>query len=233
MSNPLRSLLNRLYGRTRSLDSGFDPALSDRQLLMFVARKLVHASQGILRLRRLVFVAPSARFRSKSLLQVGRGTAIAEKVLLDATSVEGIRLGRSVTIDMGAVLRGSGVVRNLGIGISVGDRSAVGAFNFFHGGGGIQVGRDCLIGPYVSIFSENHVSLDADRPIRDQGEERAAVTIGDDVWIGAGSTVLAGVFIGDGAIVAAGAVVTMDVPPLTIVGGVPARPIGMRGRSRA
>ncbi|ARE38785.1 Chloramphenicol acetyltransferase [Rhodovulum sp. P5] len=54
------------------------------------------------------------------------------------------------------------------------------------------------------------------------------VTIGHDVWIGHGVTVLPGVTIGDGAVIGAGAVVSKDVPPYTIVGGVPAHPIKRR-----
>lgn len=55
--------------------------------------------------------------------------------------------------------------------------------------------------------------------------ERAPITIGRDAWIGADATVLGGVSIGDQSIVAAGAVVTEDVPPRTVVGGVPAEPV--------
>ena len=62
----------------------------------------------------------------------------------------------------------------------------------------------------------------------DQGWITRPVTIEDDVWIGHGATVLKGVRIGRGSIVAAGAVVVDDVPAGTIVGGVPARPIGVR-----
>lgn len=54
------------------------------------------------------------------------------------------------------------------------------------------------------------------------------VTLGHDVWIGHGATILAGVSVGTGAVVAAGAVVSKDVPPYTIVGGVPARPLRRR-----
>lgn len=59
-------------------------------------------------------------------------------------------------------------------------------------------------------------------------EELPRVSVGNDVWIGAGSIVLDGVSIGDGAIIAAGAVVNKDVPPYAIVGGVPARIIRYR-----
>jgi acetyltransferase-like isoleucine patch superfamily enzyme len=133
-----------------------------------------------------------------------------------------------VTVDIGAVLRGSGVIRNLGVGISVGQNSAIGAFNFLHGGGGIDIGSNCLLGPYVQIFSENHDISDDMTPIRTQGEVRGRVIIGNDVWIGAGSIVLASVNIGDGAVIAAGSVVTKDVAAFAVVGGVPAKFIKSR-----
>ena len=59
-------------------------------------------------------------------------------------------------------------------------------------------------------------------------ESSPKTTIGNDVWIGARATILSGIKIGDGAIIAAGAVVTKDVEPYTIVGGVPAKPIKKR-----
>nr|WP_300808061.1 DapH/DapD/GlmU-related protein [uncultured Acetatifactor sp.] len=62
-----------------------------------------------------------------------------------------------------------------------------------------------------------------------QGTTSGCITIEDDVWIGYGCTVLNNVQIGHGAVIAAGAVVTRDIPPLTIVGGVPARKIKCRG----
>ena len=59
-------------------------------------------------------------------------------------------------------------------------------------------------------------------------ENKYMVDIGNDVWIGTGAMIMGGVKIGDGAIILAGAVVTIDVPPYTIVGGVPAKSIGTR-----
>lgn len=96
----------------------------------------------------------------------------------------------------------------------------------------VTIGSQALIGPYVVINSGNHRYSDPFRDIRVQGHDTAAITIGDDVWLGAHVVVLAGVVIGSGAIVAAGAVVTKEVKPFTIVAGVPARPIGRRDRER-
>lgn len=73
-----------------------------------------------------------------------------------------------------------------------------------------------------TIFNE-HVYADTDKQL--------PVLIGNDVWVGFGATILPGVRIADGAIIAAGAVVTKDVPPYSIVGGVPAKPIRMRFES--
>jgi acetyltransferase-like isoleucine patch superfamily enzyme len=58
-----------------------------------------------------------------------------------------------------------------------------------------------------------------------QGLVTKPIVIGDNIWIGSFSVILSGVTVGDGAIIAAGAVVTKDVPPRTVVGGVPARKI--------
>ena len=76
------------------------------------------------------------------------------------------------------------------------------------------------------IFFEQW-GLDAQN-ITDAWDNRGDITVGNDVWIGFESVILSGVTIGDGAIIGARAVVTKDVPPYTIVGGVPAKPIRKR-----
>jgi acetyltransferase-like isoleucine patch superfamily enzyme len=80
----------------------------------------------------------------------------------------------------------------------------------------------------VIIFSSQHRYNIEGVPILFQGHEKKRVSIGKDVWIGANAVILPGVTIGDGAIIGAGAVVTGDVEPYSIVGGVPARKIGER-----
>lgn len=91
----------------------------------------------------------------------------------------------------------------------------------------IILGDNLLMGPGAKIFSSNH-GTEGGIPMNLQPWVEKDTVVGNDVWIGANSVILAGVTLGDGAIVAAGAVVTCDVPPNTIVGGVPARIIGHR-----
>lgn len=76
-----------------------------------------------------------------------------------------------------------------------------------------------MIGPNVSFLTSGHPAAVADRR---NGITVAPIHVGSNVWIGAGATLIGGVTVGDGAVVAAGAVVSRDVPPATLVGGVPA-----------
>ncbi|WP_287924426.1 CatB-related O-acetyltransferase [Diaphorobacter sp.] len=94
---------------------------------------------------------------------------------------------------------------------------------------GVSIGAYTMLGPAVRVTGSDHVFDLAGVPIIFSGRPPLKETvIGRDAWIGAQSIIMAGCRIGDGAIVAAGAVVTRDVPPFTVVGGVPARHIKRR-----
>lgn len=108
-----------------------------------------------------------------------------------------------------------------GKNLKFGERVFINSGCRFQDQGGITIGDDVLIGHNVVLASLNH---DLDPELR-ATTIPGRIVIGDRVWVGANATVLAGVTIGDGAIVAAGAVVTRDVEPRTVVGGVPARKI--------
>jgi len=86
------------------------------------------------------------------------------------------------------------------------------------------IGADTVIAEWVSIHDNDHY-LSPTVPYQFAGFVTSPVRIGRNVWLGARCTILKGVTIGDDAVVAAGAVVTNDVPPATVVGGVPARPL--------
>lgn len=79
--------------------------------------------------------------------------------------------------------------------------------------------------PFPLFYEEWGLDI---RRVTDAWENRGDIVVGNDVWIGYEAVILAGVTIGDGAVIGARAVVTKDVPPYTIVGGVPARPIRRR-----
>lgn len=106
-----------------------------------------------------------------------------------------------------------------GLNTTIGKRTFINMGCRFQDWGGIVVGDDCLIGHGCTLCTIDH---DSD-PNRRGDMTTKSIRIGDKVWIGANATVLPGVTVGDGAIIAAGAVVTKDVAPNTIVGGVPAK----------
>ena len=134
---------------------------------------------------------------------------------------------RVMAIGDGAVILAGFAVRNPQ-GVTIGRRFYCNHNLFVQGAGGVRIGDDVIIGPNVSIFSENHEFRSRDIPINQQGTRRAPVLIGNDVWIGAGATILPGVTVGNGCVVAAGAVVTKSFPDFSVVGGVPARLISSR-----
>ena len=106
-----------------------------------------------------------------------------------------------------------------GKNIKIGKRVFINAGCQFQDQGGIEIGDDVLIGPQTIIATLNHDP----NPEKRGGMIPKPVKIGDKVWLGARVTICPGVTIGEGAIVGAGAVVTKDVPPRTVVAGVPAR----------
>lgn len=113
----------------------------------------------------------------------------------------------------------------VGNNVGINDRAWIAANS---SGGEIHIGDNTLIGPNCVLHSGNHVFIDKLIPIRKQGHTFKPIIIGEDVWIAANVTILQGVKIANGAVVAAGSVVTKDVEKYTIVGGVPAKNIGVR-----
>lgn len=229
----ITKIAERLYARSRGQELGPVPG---RVLAETFVRRGVQLLRGKFYRGSYAscgdnhFRGRGSSVRSAHLLRLGSHVVIDDSVVIDAFATNGIRLGDRVTVARGASLLGSGVIRDVGIGIDVGDDSAIGIGCVVWGQGGVKIGRDCLLAPNVLIVSENHQFEDPDVPIRRQGGLRAPVMIEDDVWIGGGASVLAGVTVGRGAVVAAGAVVVADVPAGAVVGGVPARVIGRRGQ---
>lgn len=127
--------------------------------------------------------------------------------------------GDHVNIEQGAIFSSK---------VSLGDWSGIGINAKLYGE--VHIGKYVMMGTDVTIITRNHRFDRTDIPMMEQGfEEERPVTIGDDVWIGDRVMILPGVTVGNGSIIAAGAVVTKDVVPYTIVGGVPAKLIAARG----
>ena len=106
-----------------------------------------------------------------------------------------------------------------GKNINIGEEVFINACCHFQDHGGVTIGDGCQIGHNVVFATLNHEL----EPEKRKTTRPATIVLGKNVWIGSNATILQGVKIGDNAVVAAGAVVTKDVPPNTVVGGVPAK----------
>lgn len=158
-------------------------------------------------------------------LSLGEGAMIDEGVFFDIKSAEArVSIGAGTQVMHGATFE-TGYEGK----ITLGAGSFVGAYAILNGQGGLSIGENALIAGHCHIVAGNHRHDDLSRPMAHQDFISEGIVIEDDVWLGAGAKVLDGVHIGQGAIVSAGAVVTRDVPPHAIVGGVPAKLIRMRG----
>ena len=111
--------------------------------------------------------------------------------------------------------------------VYIGDDTVIGRHCMITAKNMIHIGSNVLMGAYVQVIDHNH-GIARDTIIREQRATIEEVIIEDDVWIGAGAKILSGITIGKGAVIGANAVVTVDVEPYAIVGGVPARLIRYR-----
>jgi carbonic anhydrase/acetyltransferase-like protein (isoleucine patch superfamily) len=186
----------------------------------------------------------SALNRARPYVMLARGAAT--RLLLPGIVTGGrmLCIGRNVGLVVyGELIVGHGVVLSDGCAIEVGpygrlvlgDRTFVGRHSVIVAQERIEIGADVLIAEHCTIRDHNH-QLDANER-RDEidaqaegrhsrsGVEKAPVSIGASVWLGAGARVLKGSRIGDRTVVGANAVVRDELPPDVVAGGIPARVI--------
>jgi len=137
--------------------------------------------------------------------------------------VLGVALDRSAGVHLGCYVWFYGPSQLRRDGLHIGARSRINRGCCLDARGALRIGADVSVSRDVVILTASHGVADPAFAV-----EIRPVAIEDHAWIGTRAMVMPGVTIGRGAVVAAGAVVTRDVAPCTIVGGVPARPIGTR-----
>jgi acetyltransferase-like isoleucine patch superfamily enzyme len=148
--------------------------------------------------------------------QIGQDVKIGRNVQFNVTD------GGSVIVGNGASIKDNCVIVAKQGPLVIGENSFIGWGAIICANEGIFIGDDCLIAEFVTIRDQNHGS-DLDRgPFRNQPMQTDVVEIGDNVWIGAKATVLAGATIANDSVVAAHGVVTSNVDRGVIVGGIPA-----------
>ena len=176
----------------------------------------------ILKMDGLAAIENGVRLRFADNIRLGKGVYIDQGSYLHACP-GGITIGEDTLVMHGAILHVYNFRNIPHSGIKIGRNSLIGEYTVVRGQGGVEIGDRVYTSPFTQIIAVNHLFDDPERSFTEQGITAEGIIIEDDVWLGAGAVITDGVRVGRGAVVAAGAVVTKDVPPLTVVGGVPAQ----------
>lgn len=183
----------------------------------------------------LAAIEAQVRLRFADHIHLGAGSYLDQGVTIHACPA-GVRLGARSMVMQGSVLHVYNFRDLPRAGIRIGEDSLIGEMNVIRGQGGVTIGDRVYTSPMVQLIAVNHVFDDPHVPFVSQGITAQGIVVEDDVWIGSGAVITDGVRVGRGAVVAAGAVVTEDVPPHTVVAGIPAKVIrtidGSPGRDR-
>jgi len=175
-----------------------------------------------------IFLGRKTKIKHCNLITSGKSLYIGDNVYINALSKKGVQLGNNVSIHSNSIIDCTGVIRNIGEGIAIGNNVGFSPNCFIQVRGSISIGNNVIFGPGVKIFSESHNFSDVNKFINEQGETRKGVIIEDGVWIGADVTVLDGVTIGKNSIIAAKSLVNKDIPDYSIVAGIPVKIIRNR-----
>ena len=172
------------------------------------------------------------RFHLERVAELGTNFPLARfhrDIILIGYKDDLLSIGQQSTLSIGSVLAFGDAHNGFGR-IKIGAHTWIGQYNNVRAGGGdIVIGDHCLISQFCSLVAANH-GLSAKTSIRNQPSDtqKTGVVLEDDVWLGAGVSILPGVTIAKGAVVGAGSVVTRHIPLYEIWAGAPAKKIGVR-----
>ncbi len=155
--------------------------------------------------------------------ELKKGTRIYERVKIFSTKKSPVFIAEDCILQTGAILASSDTGR-----IVLKKHVYLGEYTILSSKGQIEVGENTIIASHAFVVDFDHRFDRPELSFYDSGFDCRRVTIGSNVWVGAGTKILKGVSIGDGCVIGAGSVVTRDVPPYSIAVGVPARVIRKR-----
>ena len=112
--------------------------------------------------------------------------------------------GGSITIGNNCMIEDYAIIATHGGNIKIGDNFGMESFSILYGAGGLTIGNNVIIAAHTVVIPSNHNFDRLDLPINHQGVNKKGITIKDDVWIGTGCKILAGVVIGKGVVIGAG-----------------------------
>jgi len=231
----LNRIIEKLFSKIKKENTEFEYKFNFREFSTIIFEKGFAVLRGLLfvkpflkKSKGLVFASRGSKIQYGHKIKVGSGFNLMEYSILNALSYSGVEIGNNFTLGKYAIIECTGVLRNVGNSLKIGNNVGVNHYCFIGVRGDITIGDNVIFGPRVNIFSENHIFDKLDIPIKIQGVTKKNTIIGNDVWVGANVSIMPGVKIGNGCVIAAGSVVTKDIPDFLVVAGVPARIIKKR-----
>lgn len=156
-------------------------------------------------------------------LKIGNNVEFKRNVEIRSHGNSLISIGNNVRLD-----RGIRILAANWAAIQIEDGVKVGLYTVMNGGDSISIGKKALVSGFVYLQTSMHGYGDKNLPVQEQGYVHAPVVLEEDAWLGTHVVILPGVTIGKGAVVGSNAVVTKNVEPFCVVGGIPAKLIKER-----
>lgn len=223
----MKKIIELLLGFIGKKNYEVSREFSSKDIIFTLSYRFFDMLRGLLLKLRLgksslpIFRGKGGRVLFPKKIYVGKSLNIGNNVYINALSKGKIKIGDNFTVKSNSVIDCTGVLSDLGGSLVIGDNVGISENCFIQVRGDITIENNVILGPGVSIFSENHNFGSKDISIKDQGVSRKGVKISDGCWLGANCTILDGVELGKNCIVAAGSIVTKKFPSDTIIKGIP------------
>ena len=176
-----------------------------------------------------VYIAKKSKVIGAQNIHIKRGTVISEEAIISSGFIDGAGLYEQTKgqLEFGenCQIMPRCIIASYGGSITIGNNVSINPYSLIYGHGGLVIGDNTRIAGHTVIIPANHIFSSTKLTISSQGIECRGISIGNDVWIGAGVMILDGVTIGDGAVIAAGSVVNKCVESYSVYAGVPAKKI--------
>jgi acetyltransferase-like isoleucine patch superfamily enzyme len=221
MIKPLFQKMLLRSGKSYEIDAN----IPDKLFYQILICRFIMLTRGLIWLRKKVFLGAGCTFKNRGNIVFGKSVTIEKYTIIDGFAKEKIILGDCVKIGAFSNLNSTSHFSKYGVGLKMGNHSAIGDYTHFGAAGGIEIGNDVIMGSYISFHSENHNFSDTTKLIREQGVTSKGIKLGNNIWVGAKVTFLDGSVVGNNSVVAAGAVVSGIFPDNVVIGGVPAKVI--------
>lgn len=218
LKSTLQNLLTK-FGKSYIIDD----KISNKLVVSFIYRRVFMMLRGLIKTQRKIFLGKRVKVLNANNFKFGKACTLERSVLIDCYASKEVIFGNVVKIGAFSTISTTSHLSKSGIGLEIGNNSAVGEYSYFGCSGGVKIGNDVIMGQYVSFHSENHSFSDNTTLIREQGVSSKGIEVGNNIWVGSKVTFLDGCKVKDNSVVAAGSVVTNVFPSNVVIGGVPAK----------